>query len=53
MANQLPSRFKDFKLMVLEKCIELENTINNTTTKNVGEDAGEKEPSYTAGGNVS
>jgi hypothetical protein len=27
--------------------------IKNTTTKNVDEDVGEKEPSFTAGGNVS
>jgi hypothetical protein len=27
--------------------------IKNTTTTNVGEDAGENEPSYTADGNVS
>jgi hypothetical protein len=26
--------------------------ITRTSTTNVGEDAGEKEPSYTAGGNV-
>jgi hypothetical protein len=27
--------------------------IKNTTTTNVGEDVGKKEPSYTAGGNAS